>query len=136
MQQPDPFKPLRMFLSLFLLTSVLAGCAAGRHGATTSDFEGFVVPVDSRPGAMRLQSEMDYDSTVRGFVAGKGKPDYIFVVDSRTVKLIYMHPNEVAIFRRPFASPQSKVSVETNLTPDITARLEALDKAAFATLNH
>lgn len=84
---------------------------------------------------MRLQSEMDYDSTVRGFVAGKGNPDYIFVIDRNTVKLIYIKSHEVATFTRAF-SCISKVSVETNLTPDITARFHELDKAAFATLNH
>jgi hypothetical protein len=134
MQQPKPFNSFQMFLSLLLLMTVLCGCI--KPGSITSDFEGFVVPVDSRPGAARLQFEMDWDSTICGFVAGKGKPDYIFVVDSRTVKLIYMPSKEVAIFHRPFASPQSKVSIETNLTPDITARLGELDKAAFATLNH
>lgn len=122
-------------LSLVMLVLALAGCAAHRHGGSQIDFEGFVVPVDSRPGAIRLQVEMDYDSTINGFVLGKGKPDYIFVVDRNTVKLIYTKSNEVATFVRSF-SPISKVCVEAGMTPDITARLSALDKAAFSTLNH
>lgn len=127
------FKPFRIFSALLLMAAVLTGCIP--PGAITSDFEGFVVPVESRPGAARLQFEMDRDSTIRGFVAGKGKPDYIFVVDMNTVKLIYMKSREVATFTRSF-SCISKVSVETGLTPDITARLSDVDKAVFETLNH
>ncbi len=134
MQYAESPKPSRAGLALCLLATVLSGCI--EPGALTSDFEGFVVPVNSRPGAARLQFEMDFDSTIRGFVAGKGTPDYIFVVDRQTVKLIYMPSKEVAVFHRSFPSPQSKVSIETNLTPDITARFSDLDKAAFSTLNY
>ncbi len=119
----------------FILLLILTGCAAGRHGATTVDFKGYLVPVDSRPGTIRLQIEQDYDSTIDAFVSGKGKPDYIFVVTGRQVKLIYLETREVATFTRPFMSCISKVSVETELTPDITIRLEQLAQAAFVNLD-
>ena len=121
--------------SLLVLLLMLTGCAATRHGGTTEYFEGFLVPVSSRPGAMRLQAEMDYDSTVRDFVSGKGKPDYIFVINRNQVKLVYMQPKEVATFTRSF-SCVSKVSVTTGLTADITARLEGLTDDAFEALSN
>lgn len=112
----------------------ITGCAASRHGATTRDFEGYLVPVDSRPGSFRLQVEKDYDSTLKNFVLGRGEPDYIFVVDRNQVKLVYLKAGEVAIFKRSFSS-NSKVSVEKELSPDITVRLKKQARYAFMHLN-
>jgi hypothetical protein len=121
------------FLLWICALSLLSGCAAQRHGSTTYKFSGYVIPVSSRPGSMRLQMERDYDSTVEGFVAGNGDPDYIYVVDRKNLKLIYMASNEVAVFKRVFSSV-SKVAVEEGISSDITARLQQLEELAPSAL--
>ena len=111
-------------VSLGILIPILAGCAGFRHGSTLANFQGIVVPVASKPGASRLQTEMDYDRTVQTYVSAQGQPDYIYVIDTRTVLLIYKKEGRVARFERPWHSPMSKVSVNEGIPPDLLERMK------------
>ena len=121
-------KKMIKFCGLVCALSLVVGCAAQRHGWTQSDFNGYVVPVASRPGGLRLQIERDYDATIEEYVSGRGEPDYIYVVDHKNVKLVYMDSKQVAVFRRGFGQVDSKVSIEEGLSADVAARLRQLEE--------
>lgn len=117
------------YIAGWTLVLLMAGCAATRHGWTQSSFEGFVVPVPSRPGALRLQIERDYDPGVDAYVAEHGTPDYLYVIDRRTLKLIYLQPDRVVTFKRPFSSSTGTATETDGLPAALIARLNALHPA-------
>lgn len=122
-------------ISCWLAVLLLTGCAATRHGWTQSAFEGFVVPVQSRPGMMRLQIERDFDPGVEAYVSKHGEPDYLYVIDRRTLKLIYMQPDRVVTFKRPFLSGTGSAAETNGLPGDLIARLNDLHPALHSLSN-
>jgi S1-C subfamily serine protease len=56
------------------------------------------------PGARRLEIEENYDPTVEGYVEDHGVPDYIYVVSTSKVHLIYFEQQRFVTFTRGFSS--------------------------------
>ena len=95
-----------------LFAVAFCGCAGFRHGYTTSDFQGRWVKVDHsqtgpESGFRRLKIEMDFDYTIKQFVTENGLPDYIHVIDSDNVELVYLRDDAVYYFSRIGFLPDS-----------------------------
>ena len=78
----------------------MVSCSGFKHGYTLSEFEGQVVPAREGRGADRLQTEADFDATIRSVLQTQGTPDYMLVESSDAVKLIYITDNRVISFQR------------------------------------
>ncbi len=93
-------------------TLTVAGCAAWREGWTLHEYQGQLRSVkNGGAGAVRLQIESDYDPTVRDFVQQNGEPDYIYVVDDYTLKLIYVESERLVQFERRWYNHVSQATV-------------------------
>ncbi len=115
---------VQKILSILVVFTVnFTGCSAVRHGWTQANFEGFVVPITTKPGAFRLKIEADYDPTIQTYLQKNGYPDYIYVIDRNTVSLIYELKSQVVTFQRHFTSTGSKVSIQNNIPIHIKSQL-------------
>lgn len=88
------------------LLSLLSGCASYMHGYTTNRYMGHWLKVskddsNSLPGNVRLQIEREYDSSLDIIVASKGIPDYIHVIDRKSLELVYLDDNRIYHYERP-----------------------------------
>lgn len=112
-----------------VLAFVAGGCAGFRHGSTQTEVEGQVLSAAFGPGAKRLDVESNYDATLRTYVADKGPPDYIYVVSSTQVQLVYVARDEVAVFQRSAWSVEGHVSVVAPIPDALATRLSPADQA-------
>jgi len=81
-----------------LILAVLAACAPP-YSPRVAQYQNIVL--DARElGAKQLDIEMRRDSTMRDYVARKGKPDFIYVPSSTVVELMYVQSSELVLFYR------------------------------------
>ena len=119
-------------LGIFLLQ--IAGCASFQHGYTTRRYQGQWLKVakvgtNPLPGNKRLEMERDFDSALDIFVESKGLPDYIYVIDIKSMELAYLKDDKIYSFKRPTMDVNSKIirtypvhqsglQVQTDRVPD------------------
>jgi hypothetical protein len=101
----------KSLLSLILIFQFI-GCASYMHGYTTSRYQGQWLKVSkddssSIPGNIRLEMEREFDPALDVIVASKGLPDYIHVIDRKTLELVYMNENRIYQYERPTLSVNS-----------------------------
>lgn len=127
-------RAVALALALGLAVAAGGGCASFRHGFSQARVEGQVLRATAGPGAERLEIESDFDPSVRTYVADRGLPDYIHVVSSRQVQLVYLERDEIAVFQREGFDPTSRVSVRSPIPEAIVARLPLRERARLETL--
>lgn len=84
------------------------------HGYTTNRYMGQWLKVSkdgskTLPGNIRLKMEREFDPALDTIVASKGTPDYIHVIDRKSLELIYMNENKIYQYKRPTLSVYSKL---------------------------
>lgn len=113
-----------------LVTALSAGCftASGKHGWTTRQYEGRMLPISGEPGAARLKIESDFDVSIRNQVALQGNPDYIHVVDVKHVELVYLQDDRVWVCQRVGFTPASSLSVDEPIPQRLVDLLKSDDR--------
>jgi hypothetical protein len=101
-----------LLVGIFLLQII--GCASYMHGYTTGRYQGQWLKVAKErerplPGNERLKLETDFDPSLEVFVAATGVPDYIHVIDRKSVELVYLKQNKIYRFKRPNFDVDSKL---------------------------
>jgi hypothetical protein len=91
-------------LALVVAAVLAAGCQSVEHGYTTADYAERPLAISSEEGARRLAMESDVDASVREFVVRFGQPDFLYVVDRRSVYLFYATRDLVGVFLREFVA--------------------------------
>jgi len=84
------------------------------HGYTTSRYQRQWLKVSkdesSRlPGNARLEMEREFDPALDIIVASKGIPDYIHVIDRKSLELVYMNENRIYQYERSTLSVNSRL---------------------------
>jgi len=110
------FNLKKLFKSLLLIILIFQfiGCAAGKHGWTTERYKGHWLKVSKDgskilPGNIRLKIERDYDPSLDLIVSMKGDPDYIHVINTNSVELVYLDENKIYQYKRSSLNVNSKL---------------------------
>ena len=117
---------------------LFSACASYQHGYTMRRYQGQWLkiakdPTTPLPGDTRLKLERDFDDALDVFVASKGLPDYIHVIDLKSIELVYLSENKVYRFKRPTLGVNSKIIktypvseiVEAGYIPEPKALIQA-----------
>jgi hypothetical protein len=90
-----------------VLMGTLLGCATIEHSMSISEVAGRTLSTRGGDGAARLQAEMEVDATLRDFVAGNGRPDYLHVVDRMGLYFFYVREDRAVKFERELIPPST-----------------------------
>lgn len=112
----DKYRVLHLipYVVLAIILGQIAGCAGYEHGYTTSRYAGQWLQLSESgtstlPGDVRLQIERNYDPALDTLVASKGLPDYIHVVNTESLELVYLSEDKVYLLKRAGLSVNSKL---------------------------
>jgi hypothetical protein len=101
-----------------LLLAVLAACAPP-YSPRVAQYQNIVL--DARDlGAKQLDIETQRDSTIRDYVARKGKPDFIYVPSPTVVELMYVQSSELILFYRDRSGADSVTGELSPLPLEVT----------------
>lgn len=89
------------------LVACLAGCATIEHSWTLSEVAGRTLSTRGGEGSKRLQAEVEVDATLRDFVTGNGRPDYLHVVDRMGLYFFYVQEDRAVKFERDLIPPSA-----------------------------
>jgi hypothetical protein len=92
---------LKTITLLFILTIILSGCYAAKHGWEMSDYEkmGWMEvdfqKIQGKTGYNRLQSDMKLSDVVKYTIETKGYPDYLKVNPKNIINLAYIDKGHI-----------------------------------------
>lgn len=118
-------------LVLSVIVATITGCAGFNHGYTTLEYAKRCISLQTEPGKKRLEIEMAFDLTVRGFVEDHGTPDFLYVVDNSTLHVFYVGQDFAATFSRPTMNAYSKVTKFEPIELSLLALLPTSDREAL-----
>jgi S1-C subfamily serine protease len=117
----------RLLVLIALAAGLVLGCAGYREGRAIAQYRQRMLASSSELGATRLRTEEDFDPVFRGYIAGRGAPDYIYVVDARHVILLYVAADQAIIFTRKYTS-MSTISPLRPIPDDLTKLVDSKDQ--------
>lgn len=112
---------------------LVVGCAGWNHGYSLPKYAQRCMSTLSEDGAESLRLEAAYDPTIRAYLADYGRPDYIYVVDTRKVMFAYISEDQGAIFQRNLIA-QSRVIRQSTIRPALMAVLPKAEQTRVAKL--
>jgi hypothetical protein len=94
----------RSKIIIIFIAAYLFGCTAGKHGWTTSKYQGIMLPVATEDGTERLRLEREFDSTINAVISTNDNPDYLLVESTDSVKIFYLKDDRIYSFVRNWSS--------------------------------
>jgi len=121
-------RPQHRTAALVACALLCCSCGTIQHGRATGDVAGRTLATTTPPGSDRLESEIDYDRSVRDTVRAHGRPEYLHVVNRDTVYLFFTQLNRVVMIERNLIPP----GVASEFAPIPGHFLKLLPKAEIA----
>jgi hypothetical protein len=105
-----------------------AGCSTFRYYGNLPGCQGQMLRAASPSGAECLGGLVDFDATVRTFVADKGTPDYLVLESEERAYLFYVERDQVAMFERERNALESRPPALAGIGSDAARFFEPLDQ--------